>query len=85
LSPGGEAAAATYGFTGVYWTLLCSKFETSGPEQMTEYVASSIQDGAIVLMHNGDRVTLKALPAIISDLKAKGYTFVTLSELMGRH
>ena len=84
LSPAGEAAAGNYGFTGVYWTLLCSSYERSSPERMTEYVASSIHDGAVVLMHNGDRVTLKALPAIISDLKAKGYSFVTLSELIGR-
>lgn len=84
LSAEGEAAAAKYGFTGVFWTLLCSSYEASSPEKMTEYVASSIQDGAVVLMHDGDRVTLKALPAIISDLKGKGYAFVTVSELIGR-
>lgn len=84
LSPAGEAAAAKYGFTGVFWTLLCSSFEEKSPEKMTHYVTSAIKDGAIVLMHNGEDVTLGALPGIISQLKAKDYTFVTLRELTGR-
>ncbi|MDO8585452.1 MAG: polysaccharide deacetylase family protein [Armatimonadota bacterium] len=84
LTPAGEAAAAKYGFTGVFWTHLCSSFETRTPELMTQYVTTSVHDGAIVLMHNGDEVTTKALPEIISELKAQGYTFVTLSELIGR-
>ncbi|MDO8684163.1 MAG: polysaccharide deacetylase family protein [Armatimonadota bacterium] len=80
----GEAAAAKYGFTGVFWTLACSSFEESSARRMTQYIDSSVGDGGILLMHNGEDVTLKALPAIISDLKGKGYTFVTLSELVGR-
>ncbi len=44
------------------------------------------RSGQIVLMHDsgGDREeTLKALPAIIRQLKAEGYTFTTVGDLVG--
>ena len=45
-----------------------------------------MQNGFIVLQHDGDTKKLggsvKALPDIIDELKAQGYTFVTISELL---
>ena len=38
-------------------------------------------DGAIIAMHNGEPATTSALPTIISALRAKGYRFVTVSEM----
>jgi peptidoglycan-N-acetylglucosamine deacetylase len=78
-----EAAAADYGLTGVFWTVACSKFEGSNPESMVQHVLTSIDDGGILLLHNGEEVTLKALPVIIAELRNRGYRFATLSELMG--
>ncbi len=48
--------------------------------------SSPERSGNIVLLHDsgGDRAqTLAALPAIIRELKARGYRFVTVSELAG--
>jgi peptidoglycan/xylan/chitin deacetylase (PgdA/CDA1 family) len=39
-------------------------------------------DGAIVLMHVGERSTADALPAIIANLQGRGFRFVTISELL---
>ena len=51
-------------------------------------VLSALRPGEIVLMHvgsnPGDHITLDAaaLPRVISELKARGYSFVTLDALV---
>jgi peptidoglycan/xylan/chitin deacetylase (PgdA/CDA1 family) len=39
-------------------------------------------NGSIVLMHSGPRNTPRALPAIIASYRARGFTLVTISELL---
>ncbi|MBU7586336.1 MAG: polysaccharide deacetylase family protein [Nostoc sp. TH1S01] len=48
-------------------------------------VEKSAKPGGIILMHDGGgnrSRTVKALPQIIADLRAKGYKFVTIPELL---
>ncbi|WP_308249778.1 polysaccharide deacetylase family protein [Sphaerisporangium fuscum] len=45
--------------------------------------ASVAQPGAIVLMHDIHKTTVEAVPRLLQELEAKGYTFVTVSELFG--
>ncbi|MBT2583103.1 LysM peptidoglycan-binding domain-containing protein [Planococcus sp. ISL-109] len=51
---------------------------------ITDKVVNNIVPGSIVLMHTGAGAsgTPGALPGMISKLKAKGYKFVTISELL---
>ncbi|MGM0897891.1 MAG: LysM peptidoglycan-binding domain-containing protein [Bacillota bacterium] len=51
---------------------------------ITDKVVNNIVPGSIVLMHTGAGAsgTPGALPGMISKLKAKGYKFVTVSELL---
>ena len=44
----------------------------------------NLQNGSIVLMHNGAKYTAEALPKIIEGLRAKGYALVPISELIYR-
>lgn len=46
-------------------------------------VAGSAPAGAIVLMHDTHSTTVDAVPGIISDLRARGITPVSVSELLG--
>lgn len=86
--PGGHegarlpAIAKRFGITTVFWTLNCSKLEGTKKEKIYNYVVSGAKPGAIILMHNAETVTLNALPGIIDELRKRGYTFVTLSELV---
>lgn len=53
-------------------------------EEIVKTVVSEATPGAIVLMHDGGgshENTAKALPQMISQLRAKGYKFVTVPEL----
>jgi peptidoglycan-N-acetylglucosamine deacetylase len=55
------------------------------PEAMIKTVVSQATPGGIVLMHDGGGShgnTAKALPQIIAQLRAKGYSFVTVPELL---
>ncbi|HET6454852.1 MAG TPA: polysaccharide deacetylase family protein [Armatimonadota bacterium] len=85
--PGGHAdadtkqAAGRQGFTGVFWTLSVSAFEGARYEALADYVIKNATDGAIIAMHNGEPATTSALPKIVEALRAKGFRFVTLSEM----
>ncbi|WP_239513819.1 polysaccharide deacetylase family protein [Streptosporangium sp. 'caverna'] len=45
--------------------------------------AANIQPGSIVLMHDIYPSTVLAVPRLLNELTAKGYTFVTIPELYG--
>ena len=51
-------------------------------EEMYSNVTSKVQNGSIVLFHNGVENTPKALDKILTKLEKDGYEFVTVSELI---
>jgi len=57
---------------------------TAGANQIVRNVVQPISPGDIILMHASDsaKQTAKALPAIIEELRDKGYSFVTVSNLL---
>ena len=55
------------------------------PEAIRQRVLRSLKPGAIVLMHDGGGprwATISALSKLLPELQAKGYRFVTVSELL---
>jgi peptidoglycan/xylan/chitin deacetylase (PgdA/CDA1 family) len=80
------------GYTAVGWTVDTLGWEgTTGGQTLqsvVDHVMSQLQPGEIVLMHVGanptDRTTLDAdaLRTIIDQIRARGYDFVTLSDLV---
>jgi len=53
-------------------------------DDIVNKVVGNAQGGSIVLMHLGGYNTYEALPRIVSGLKAKGLTPVTLADMLGR-
>jgi peptidoglycan-N-acetylglucosamine deacetylase len=53
-------------------------------EELVEYVSSMAKNGSIIVMHinKGGWHTAEALPEIISRLRKRGFTFVTVSEMI---
>lgn len=53
-------------------------------EQLSHYVIHNVKGGSIVVMHINQRGwrTAEALPSIIQTLRKRGYTFVTVSDLL---
>ena len=50
--------------------------------QMQERIAKKLRPGSILLFHSGTKNTAGALGQIIDDIHAKGYEFVTVSQLV---
>lgn len=51
-------------------------------EEMYNRVIEKVQNGSIILFHNGVENTPKALDKILTELEKDGYEFVTVSELI---
>jgi peptidoglycan/xylan/chitin deacetylase (PgdA/CDA1 family) len=81
------------GYVGVRWTVDSLGWQgTSGGQtvqKVADRVLAGLQPGEIVLMHVGSHPTdhsmldAAALPQIIDAIRARGYTFVTVSALAG--
>jgi peptidoglycan/xylan/chitin deacetylase (PgdA/CDA1 family) len=90
--PGGAVSSsvvATAGALGM-WTILWNvdpvDWSTPGAAAVYSRVVSAARPGSIILMHDGggDRSgTLAALPRIVDTLRARGYRFATVSQLLG--
>ncbi|MBP2645827.1 MAG: polysaccharide deacetylase [Firmicutes bacterium] len=70
----------------ILWSLDTQDWMGMSEEKIKTQVLSSMKNGFIVLQHDGENPKLggsvQALPAIIDGLKAQGYAFVTIDELL---
>ncbi|HEY3285136.1 MAG TPA: polysaccharide deacetylase family protein [Armatimonadota bacterium] len=85
MAPAGLQAIVHAGYTPVLWSVATEHRDAHTPRQMADRVIAKTTPGAIILAHDGGRDqsrTLDALALIIDGLKAKGYTFVTVPELL---
>ncbi|MGJ7034648.1 polysaccharide deacetylase family protein [Anoxybacillus eryuanensis] len=79
------------GYTVVMWSKHQDTYDWQNPgtSRIVRRVISHIQPGQIILFHDhgsGSRKqTVQALKEILAILKEKGYTFVTVSELLKHH
>ncbi|MBW8060110.1 MAG: polysaccharide deacetylase family protein [Solirubrobacterales bacterium] len=81
------AAAARAGMQTILWDVDPSDWATPGSGAVYSRVVGAVRPGSIVLMHDGGgnrSGTLAALPSIIDTLRARGYRFATVTELLGR-
>lgn len=51
-------------------------------EYIAKYVVEHAGNGQIVLLHDTYRSSVEAVPAIIQGLKARGFRFMTVSEML---
>jgi peptidoglycan-N-acetylglucosamine deacetylase len=78
--------ARSLGFATIQWDVDPRDWSLPGTNAIVSRVLSGVRPGSIVLQHfgGGPRYqTLAALPTEISTLKARGYKFVTLTQMLG--
>ena len=76
---------ARAGFTTVLWSHDSGDSRTDSPDRVVRAVLNvRIPGGSIVLLHEGQKWTLDALPEIVHALKEGGHEMVTVGELLGR-
>lgn len=77
-------AARAKGDSVILWTVALEHHDAKTPSAMVARALRLMRSGAIVLMHDGAgrESTVEALPLLIDGLKARGYRFVTIPELL---
>jgi peptidoglycan/xylan/chitin deacetylase (PgdA/CDA1 family) len=77
-----DAMAAEAGEAVILWDVDTLDWQTRSASATRRAVADKVTSGSIVLMHDIHGSTVDAVPGIITDLKDRGYTLVTVSELL---
>lgn len=66
----------------VQWNIDSLDWKDPTPDEMISRIKGKLQNGSIVLMHNGAKNTPAALPQIIDMIKSEGYEIVPISKLL---
>ena len=77
-----RAAAAQAGVPLILWSVDPKDWRDQDAETVTAHVLEKAHDGCIVIMHDYYPTSIEAAMRIIPALKAEGYTFVTVDELV---
>lgn len=89
MGGGAALAAARLGYQMVFWSLQMVESQYPGnPVGHARFIVERTEPGSILLAHDvggADRlVALRGLPDMISGLRARGFKFVTVSQLMAQ-
>jgi peptidoglycan/xylan/chitin deacetylase (PgdA/CDA1 family) len=83
-----RAIEKEYGMKVILWSVDPDDWKDPGPKVVSERIISGwkgsggAKPGAIILSHDIHKGTIEAMPATLDALLAKGYKFVTVSELI---
>jgi peptidoglycan-N-acetylglucosamine deacetylase len=72
-----------FGYQIILWDVDPFDWKRPGPNVVCNRVVKQTRAGSIVLSHDIHGGTIEAMPCILNQLEAKGFKFVTVSELVG--
>ena len=81
INSGINPLLAKHNLVAVDWSVDSLDWKLKDKDKITDRVLSKVEDGDVVLLHDIHLETIEALEQILSNLKAQGYEFVTVSEL----
>lgn len=79
-----KRTASSVGLRQAIWTVDTLDWKNRNASKITSRALKGARSGSVILMHDGGgnrSATVKAVPSILKTLQARGYDFVTLSEL----
>lgn len=78
------ATAQSCGYASINQNVDSVDWKDYGVENIIQTVLNDpdLDNGAIILLHNGAKYTAQALDELLTQLENKGYSFVTISELI---
>ncbi|HWW68131.1 MAG TPA: polysaccharide deacetylase family protein [Solirubrobacterales bacterium] len=86
LNSGVISTAGSLGMRTITWDVDPMDWATPGTGAIYSTIVSTTRPGSIILMHDGGgnrSETLAALPQVIDTLRARGYSFETVTQLLG--
>lgn len=76
-----EDVQKAIGLPLVLWTIDSGDWEAPNAENIYTALIGKIQNGDIIVFHDDNAQTVKALEKIILELKKRGFQFATVSQL----
>lgn len=70
------------GYYTIQWNLDTLDYKGLTGEQMWNRLKNKLENGAIILSHNGTKHTADSLDILIKNIKSKGYEIITVSQLI---
>ena len=70
------------GYYTIQWNLDTLDYEGSTGDEMWSRIKDKLQNGSIILSHNGTKHTADSLDMLIKNIKSKGYEITTVSKLI---
>jgi peptidoglycan-N-acetylglucosamine deacetylase len=71
-----------FGYRIILWDVDPLDWRRPGPKVVTNRIVKETRNGSIVLSHDIHPGTIEAMPETLHELEAKGFKFVTVSELI---
>ena len=71
-----------FGYRTILWDVDPLDWKRPGPTVVTSRIVRETRPGSIILSHDIHPGTIKAMPGTFDQLQAKGFKFVTVSELI---
>jgi len=78
-------ANATWGCKIILWDVDSLDWKHHNPAKTESIIMAESKPGSIILCHDIHKTTIDAMPATLDALLAKGFKFVTVSELLALH
>lgn len=77
-------AAKSKNYYTIQWDVDSLDWKDYGVESIIDTVANhkALNNGSIILLHNGSKYTCQALDRLLTELENKGYSFVPVSDLI---
>jgi len=72
-----------FGYDTILWDVDPLDWKRPGPAVVRNRILKETRPGSIVLSHDIHPGTIEAMPSTFDELEAKGFKFVTVSELLG--
>ena len=72
-----------FGYPTILWAVDPNDWKRPGPAVVTQRILSATRPGYIVLAHDSHPGTIEAMPATLDGLLARGFRFITISQLVG--
>ncbi|MFZ0530956.1 MAG: polysaccharide deacetylase family protein, partial [Propionicimonas sp.] len=76
------AVTRSLDLAAILWSVDPVDWRSRNTKKVVKQVLRQVKRGSIILTHDSLKPTRKAYPAIIKGLRAKGYTLVTVTELL---
>ena len=86
--PGGQynpaiaETAEALGYRLILWTDDPGDYASPGGTVIAERLLDKLDNGGIILIHDGIQQTLDLLPSLIREIQARGYAFVTIDQML---